>query len=109
MEAVGTIGTDLNAKTSATVASVASLEIDAARASIAEIDGTLQGAATAGLIRIMAVLSVAGIAIASIVIWRRRGGRRTLLGSASTHDEPRRMTASPGVAAVSLDDEPTTI
>ncbi len=105
-ETVGLIGTDVNAKSSAAVSSVASLDLAGAKAKTEEIDSTLSGAAVVGLIRILAAMAV--VALLAIATWRRRQGDRTKVGSASSIDESRTtIVPTPGLAAATFDDQAT--
>ncbi len=106
IEAVGLIGTDVGATSSQAVSSVANLDLDAAKAKTGEIDGALHGAATVGLIRLLVV--AAGLAVVSIIVWRRRRGDPDTHGTALANDVPMTSAESaPGLAAVRFDDRPT--
>ena len=61
LDAIGLIGVDFRPTTKAAVASVAGLDLDQARASVAAIDATLTGATAAGLLRL-------GLAIALVAL-----------------------------------------
>ena len=111
IDAIGLVGTDVDAMSSKATDSVATLDLSSADSETAAIDSALKGATMTGLVRILIALAFA--AVVTFAIWRRRRGDGNAVDGQGSDlgdsGELPRATADPvpGLASVSLEDQPT--
>jgi hypothetical protein len=101
---LGLLGVDFQPLTHAAIADVATLDLDAARANVAAMDATLQGATSAGLLRIGIGMGVVALVFAA-VFWLLRRRRRPAPALALPDPAAAAIIGAPALELTSLTPE----